>query len=65
MREKNLKIQLLPEEMEEVYVEYGRTRRFYEEYQKMRKQLGKKASEIMNIEEMEENLKSLGARRYA
>lgn len=64
MREKKTNSYLLPEEVKKLYDEYGRTRRIYEKYQRMRKQLGKEPSEIMNIEEMGEKLKSLGARRY-
>lgn len=64
MKKKNVKTRLLPKDMKKIYDEYGRTRTIYEEYQRIRKQLGKKSSEIMNIEEIEENLKSLGAKKY-
>lgn len=50
-----------PEEAKRVYDEYGRVREIYDEYRRLRKQLGKSPSDLMDIKEMEENLKTLGA----
>ncbi len=40
---------------------YGEVKQIYDKYLEFRKQLGKPRQELINIQEMEKNLKSIGA----
>ena len=40
---------------------YGKVKQIYDKYLEYRKQLGKPRQELINIQEMEKNLKSMGA----
>jgi len=40
---------------------YGEAKQIYDKYLELRKQLGKPRQELINIQEMEKNFKSIGA----
>lgn len=41
--------------------DYGRIKQIYNKYLELRRQIGKSPRELMDIEEMERSLKSMGA----